>query len=367
MANNIPDGITRDHLLKAIGLFDSGKEHRFAESTRYDVLHSGRRYPPKAIVGIASELVEGREFTPYDFSAGQSSKCFRTLEKNGFKIVLKTGVESRSHWVLQGNPDKYDIDDYLVRYNYIYWRAPKFRSELKVGDDVFIWRAGKNAGLVASGRISEAPRRADEVNFPDALGGDLWRSEPDAPETIKVGIEIDEARLDSEDGFIAREVFKDDPILQACSLIKSPQGTVFKLSEEQFRAAMEVWSAPQKNLPSSAVHAAMEGAQVFRKHFARERSRLLIRKKKDSFRQVHDGQVYCEVCKFNFRKVYPLELGDGFIEVHHLLPLFSQDKTRRTTLDDLMLVCSNCHRMIHRTADAEGNLQALKEHFESRV
>lgn len=366
MANNIPDGITRDHLLESIRLFDAGKDHRFSESTVYDVLHSGRRYPPKAIVGIACEMVAGREFTPYDFAAGQASKCFRTLETNGFKIVLKSGAASASRWILQGNPDRFDIEDYLARYSYVYWRAPRFRSELKVGDDVFIWRSGENAGLVASGRIAEAPRRADEVNFPDALGTDLWRGESDAPDAATVGIEIDEARHDMEDGFVPRRVFKEDPILVNCSLIKSPQGTVFKLTEEQFQVAKDLWEAPRTNLPSGAVHQAMEGSLVIRKHYARERSRLLIRRKKEQFRKEHDGQVYCEVCTFNFREVYPDELGDGFIEVHHLLPLFSQDKPRRTTLDDLMLVCSNCHRMIHRTLDAEGNLLALQKHFERR-
>ena len=61
----------------------------------------------------------------------------------------------------------------------------------------------------------------------------------------------------------------------------------------------------------------------------------------------------------------PTELGDGFIEVHHLAPLFSDSQPRRTTLDDLLLVCSNCHRMIHRTKDVDGNLEALRAHFKT--
>ncbi|MEO5325233.1 HNH endonuclease [Mesorhizobium sp. CC13] len=40
--------------------------------------------------------------------------------------------------------------------------------------------------------------------------------------------------------------------------------------------------------------------------------------------------------------------GEGFIEVHHLQPLHTLVDGGKTRLGDLVLVCSNCHRMIHR-------------------
>ena len=42
------------------------------------------------------------------------------------------------------------------------------------------------------------------------------------------------------------------------------------------------------------------------------------------------------------------KLGEGYCEVHHKIPLASFDAKRVTRLDDLAIVCSNCHRMIHR-------------------
>lgn len=53
----------------------------------------------------------------------------------------------------------------------------------------------------------------------------------------------------------------------------------------------------------------------------------------------------CEVCGFDFEAVYG-ELGRGFIECHHVVPL--SEGQRKTSLRDLALVCSNCHRMAHR-------------------
>jgi len=58
------------------------------------------------------------------------------------------------------------------------------------------------------------------------------------------------------------------------------------------------------------------------------------------------GRIVCETCGFDFEKVYG-ELGHGFIHVHHTVPLHFSGETK-STLDDLVLVCVNCHQMIHR-------------------
>jgi len=366
MADNLPDGIQRSHIIEAISRFDSGVEHQFSDSTVYDVAFEGRRYPPKAIVGLAAEILTGTSLGPKDFKGGQESKCFRILQKAGFQIALKAGAEPSSAWVFQGNPERFDINDYLSRYSYIYWRAPRHKSDIRVGDPCIVWRSGSEAGAIAIGRIAEAPQSMSEVNFPECLGEDLWRDAPDSQDTIKVGIQIDDARLDEESGLIPRGVFVDNPTLAKSLIIRNPQGTVFRLNADEAREAFSLWNSPLDLAPST-LPSALEGAQRLRKHYARERNRGLIKKKKDDFATSHNGRVFCEVCNFDFAQFYPTELGDGFIEVHHLAPLFSDSQPRRTTLDDLLLVCSNCHRMIHRTKDVDGNLEALRAHFKQQT
>ncbi|MGF7234005.1 MAG: HNH endonuclease [Frankia sp.] len=54
----------------------------------------------------------------------------------------------------------------------------------------------------------------------------------------------------------------------------------------------------------------------------------------------------CEVCGFDFEKTYGSR-GAGYIECHHIVPLHTTGQ-RATKLDDLALICANCHRMIHR-------------------
>ncbi len=60
----------------------------------------------------------------------------------------------------------------------------------------------------------------------------------------------------------------------------------------------------------------------------------------------------CESCNFNFTEKYG-ELGKQFIEAHHLTPI-SEMGFGRISLNlenDFAVLCSNCHRMIHRMED----------------
>lgn len=92
---------------------------------------------------------------------------------------------------------------------------------------------------------------------------------------------------------------------------------------------------------------APEGRLLARRHFARERSRKLRDRKIATARQDND-QLACEACGFDFALTYG-PLGRGYIECHHVIPLHEAGE-RRTRLEDLALLCSNCHRMIHRQA-----------------
>jgi 5-methylcytosine-specific restriction enzyme A len=61
----------------------------------------------------------------------------------------------------------------------------------------------------------------------------------------------------------------------------------------------------------------------------------------------------CQACGFSFVEGYG-ELGAGFIEAHHLRPLSSLEEgvpVRYDVATDFAVLCSNCHRMIHRTSD----------------
>lgn len=103
---------------------------------------------------------------------------------------------------------------------------------------------------------------------------------------------------------------------------------------------------------------ALEGEILFRLHKVRERDGKLIFKKKQAVLKA-TGKLECEVCQFDFFKVYG-ELGKGFIECHHKAPLHLLIAAQNTTLKDLALVCANCHRMLHKSINIV-TIESLKK------
>lgn len=98
-------------------------------------------------------------------------------------------------------------------------------------------------------------------------------------------------------------------------------------------------------LPEIDDYTAEEGRLLERRHVIRERNTRL-RNKKIKVAMERHGCVACEVCGFDFAQVYG-ERGAGYAECHHAVPLHVSGKTR-TRLEDLVLLCANCHRMVHR-------------------
>jgi len=89
-----------------------------------------------------------------------------------------------------------------------------------------------------------------------------------------------------------------------------------------------------------------EGKEIERRHKLRERNQAVIKAAKDSFKQ-KKGKLYCQVCGFDFHDKYG-EIGCDFIEGHHTIPISELEGEVKTKVGDVALVCSNCHRMLHR-------------------
>lgn len=89
-----------------------------------------------------------------------------------------------------------------------------------------------------------------------------------------------------------------------------------------------------------------EGKEKYGLHKYNERDTYIVKKKKEEILKTF-GKLHCEVCEFVFESKYGIH-GKNYIECHHLIPFSKLRKEIKTSLKDLILVCSNCHRMIHR-------------------
>jgi 5-methylcytosine-specific restriction protein A len=107
------------------------------------------------------------------------------------------------------------------------------------------------------------------------------------------------------------------------------------------------WAQPTSEMdPDGEAEEFAEGRLMWRKHRAYERNPSLSRKKKARALKLH-GRLCCEVCGFDFEQVYG-PTGAGYVECHHTVPVHQLGDTGTTRLSDLVLVCANCHRMLHR-------------------
>lgn len=101
----------------------------------------------------------------------------------------------------------------------------------------------------------------------------------------------------------------------------------------------------------TALDKVQEGQILYKLHKVRERNPKIIAAKKRKVLQ-ENGFLRCEACGFDFEQKYGA-IGKGFIECHHIEPLSKFDTNKVTSINDLVLLCSNCHQMIHRKMAVE--------------
>jgi 5-methylcytosine-specific restriction protein A len=99
----------------------------------------------------------------------------------------------------------------------------------------------------------------------------------------------------------------------------------------------------------------VEKLRSVKQHLRIERNQRLIKEVKK-----RKGYV-CECCGMDFESVYG-EIGKNFIEAHHKQPIatLGGNEVELDAENDFYVLCSNCHRMIHKLEDPS-NLSELRE------
>ena len=222
------------------------------------------------------------------------------------------------------------------------WSVGRSKN-IPVGSRAFMLRLGDHrAGFIASGWVAAAPRSRPHWDTARAANG-----EQDNYVTVAL-----EALLDPAD---------EPPVewrLAGGALLKEAlqhlQGSGKSIPESAATELEDLWTqhiGHGKSIGDTGQEPEWhEGAVTWRyvKHRSRERS--LRRAKIDA--AMHQGSLHCEVpgCGFDFERQYG-DIGRGFAHVHHLRPLATLDVEQSVFLDDLAIVCANCHAMVHRNGE----------------
>lgn len=91
---------------------------------------------------------------------------------------------------------------------------------------------------------------------------------------------------------------------------------------------------------------AIEGGRRLVVHLRVERDPGIA--KEAVLRHVRDAGPVCRLCSLDFSRRYLMGAGAHCLEAHHKLPLSLRLAASRTNLEDFLVVCPSCHRVIHK-------------------
>ncbi len=135
-------------------------------------------------------------------------------------------------WIFQSNPAKFRIDEALRVLTEDDWEIRQYPRHVHLGDRVYVWRAGPEAGIIAAGRVIDEPA----VRPPEA-GTEFWIDRWEG-ERIELRARVRyERRVEPP---LLRRDMRYHPVLRDLAIIRRPLGTVFPVTDEQARA-VEQW------------------------------------------------------------------------------------------------------------------------------
>jgi hypothetical protein len=141
-------------------------------------------------------------------------------------------------WIFQANPAKYAILDTLGSQQAELWNLRQHAHDVNPGDLVYIWVAGPQAGIYATGTVLTSPR----VMSDSPIGIRHWADPRDGQQAIaRVEVRYDRVLLQRP---LLKPYLRADPTLRNLRILRSPRGTNFALTVEE-ALAIEEWLTDQ--------------------------------------------------------------------------------------------------------------------------
>jgi MoxR-like ATPase len=215
------DQIGRDTFLRKYG---------FGRSRDYELVHHGRRYDVKAIVGAAHgyEFPEKGPLASTEFGSGARSTVPK-LESLGFAVEHRRAGDkwppARGAFLFNANPVYYEIDAAVRELDEMNWSVKQYRRQIEAGDRVYIWKSGPERGVIAAGTILTDPKV-----LPDQEGARFIRDEEKfAGADLRVRLSIDRV-LDQP---LAASALQQHPVLSGMRILRIANNTNYRLSEDE--------------------------------------------------------------------------------------------------------------------------------------
>ena len=212
------------------------------------------------------------------------------------------------------------------------------REKLRTGDLVLAWQSNQRAahGLF---RIRKLDNKDNEISI-------VLDKEQQFEEPVKL--------LDWKK--------KSPALANGNAFAQGNAGTLFKTTTAEAKAIFRICRIQPSLLKGASSRGQPAAGPEYEEGAIREiKQELAYRDSRLRNDAIREKGCKCEVCGFDFGDVYG-QLGQGYIEVHHLYALSKRrGRKTKTTLNDVSVVCSNCHRMLHRSGAEPMPIEELRE------
>ena len=148
-------------------------------------------------------------------------------------------------WLFQANPKRWSLTDFLTDNGpgaVLDFTASRYSDLMRPGDKALLWQAGERSGLFAIASVAN----------------DVYEGEFDGQTGPTVDLRI-ETVLESP---IPRTTFLADPILGESQVIRAPQGTVFKVSQEEWTEIQQLLATASSRPSQNAAYSLPEVSEA---------------------------------------------------------------------------------------------------------
>lgn len=250
-------------------------------------------------------------------------------------------------WIFQSNPKRYDVfSEEIIKPKVMEgdWNVNQHKNEIKKGDIALLWISGNKTkrGIYAILDIISDP-------YSNPKNQKLWVDYQYRSKFKKPFLDTEIQKIPSLSNLSIINDYRKTNYPVTKSEWDIIQKEIKKRGLEDNAKNVSANSANQCNINEKPVinveleiNSLFEGSEKIVVQSIKRR----VQKLREMAIQ-HHGTT-CVVCGFSFAKKYG-ELGKDFIEIHHLNPIFEYtEEINVNPKTDLVPLCSNCHRIIHK-------------------
>jgi len=136
-------------------------------------------------------------------------------------------------WIFQSNPKIYQLRRALLELEEQVWRVTRYQTEMRIGDTVYFWEAGRDAGILAVGQLSSLPATVAEPasQLP-------FHREPRAFSATQPRVTVSKIRL--LPAKLPKRAVQAGPHLAGLHILRCPRGANFRLTTQEAESLVQL-------------------------------------------------------------------------------------------------------------------------------